>query len=157
MAIANVPSSLEEVIAATDQALAMAPVEYPPTLPAKHELLGAPDWYPFEHEAWPVGEAIRHAFKAHPSLKRDSRAIEAVLHVIEHRHLRRGRQSFVMAISFVAARPFAPRVAAFLADPDIDGQVIRTLIGMKAAGYADAVRPHLSARHAWIRRYAKRY
>jgi hypothetical protein len=157
MPLVTVPTTAHELVAATEQALALAPAQYPPTLPGKPELLGAPERYPFEHQAWPIGEAIRQAFLAHPALRRSAQSVEAVVRVIEQRNLRTGRQSFVMAIGFVAARPFAPRIAAFLADPDIGGHVIGTLAKMKAAGYVEEVRPLLQSTYAWVRRAAKRY
>ena len=40
-----------------------------------------------------------------------------------------------MALGFVAAREFADTVAPFLSDPDVEGQVLDTLIKMKAPGY----------------------
>ena len=72
-------------------------------------------------------------------------------------NLRRGRQSFVMALGFTGAAHLAPRVARFLADPDVDGQVIDTLLKMRAPGFVAAVRPLLTDTHAWIRNLAKKY
>jgi len=46
-----IPTSEEEVLEACEGALRMAPEQWPPTLPPSKELLGAPAWYPFEHEA----------------------------------------------------------------------------------------------------------
>jgi hypothetical protein len=71
--------------------------------------------------------------------------------------LRRGRQSFVMAIGFVSARPYAERLSKFASDPDIDAQVVDTLLKMKAPGFRDKVEPLLASKMTWIRNLAKRY
>jgi len=73
-----VPKSEEEVLAACDDALRLAPTQWPPTLPASKELLGAPEWYPFEHEAWGIGESIRRGFVQHPHWKRNTSLISKV-------------------------------------------------------------------------------
>ena len=114
-------------------------------------------WYSFEHEAWPVGESIRRAFARHPRLKKNRPLISKVIEVATCRNLRRGRQSFIMTVGFVAARDFAPMLLPFLDDPDVDGHVIDTLLKMKAPGYSLAVAPLAQSKKPWIRRLAKRY
>lgn len=150
-------TSSQDVIAACAAAKALGPAEVPPDLPPDPKLNGVPGWCGFEWDAWPVGEAIRQSFQTTPSLKRDRRVLDAVLGVVRHRPLRRGRQSFVMALGFTGAATYAPALAEFLSDPDIDGQVLDTLLRMRAAGYGGAVAPLLEDRHAWIRKLARRY
>ena len=60
--------ALADVRAACQRARALAPAAHPPDLPTKPELLGAPDWHPFEHAAWALGEDVRQALKRAPSL-----------------------------------------------------------------------------------------
>jgi hypothetical protein len=62
---------------------------YPATLPASKELLGAPEWHPFEHAVWPIAELL----------------------------------------------------VPFLSGPDVDGQVLYTLLTMKASGFAREAEP----------------
>lgn len=145
-------------------ALALAPDTYPPDLPPQKGPLApgrampeVSDWYRFEHQTWPMGEEVRQTFQKWPRLKRDPAATESVMEVVECAALRRGRQSFVMALGFTAAAHLAPRVARFLNDPDIDGQVIDTLLRMKASGFSEDVKPSLTAQHTWIRNLAKKY
>jgi hypothetical protein len=156
-AIVTAYKTPEEIVAACHESLSMAPTAYPPDLPAREDLLGAPGWYSFENSAWPIGEDIRQSFKAVPKLKRSPEALEAVMSVVEQTHLRRGRQSFVMALGFTAASFLAGRVACFLSDKDVDGQVIDTLLKMRAPGFVAAVRPLLEADKTWIRNLAKKY
>jgi len=152
-----VPASEEEVFAACEQALLLAPAEYPATLPPSKELLGAPEWHSFEHEAWPIGESIRRAFRENPKLKRKDAVLAKVMEVATCRNLRRGRQSFIMALGFVAAEKHAKTLIPFLNDGDVAGQVVHTLIKMKAAGFAGEVAPLLQSDKTWIRRLAKQY
>jgi len=62
-----------------------------------------------------------------------------------------------MAIGFVGARQFAMTLVPFLSDSDVDGQVLDTLLKMKAGDYAQAVVPLAQSKKAWIRRLARRY
>jgi hypothetical protein len=61
-------ASEEEILAACGEAIRLAPAEFPPNLPPSKELFGAPEWYPFENQAWPIGESIRQAFVRDPRL-----------------------------------------------------------------------------------------
>jgi hypothetical protein len=152
-----VPASEEQLIAACNAALRLAPTKYPPDLPISEKLLGASEWYSFEQDAWSIGESVRRAFTQHPQLKRKPSLLFKVLEVATCRNLRRGRQSFIMALGFVAARPLAPEIAEFVADPDVDGQVIYTLLKMRVAGYTEAVAPLLQSNKTWIRQLAGKY
>ena len=153
----SVPNSEEEVLAACRQALRLAPADHPPTLPTSKELLGAPEWYPFEREAWAIGESVRRAFAQHPRLKKNASLISKVAEVATCRNLRRGRQSFIMAMGFVSACPFAASLLASLNDPDVDGQVVHTLLKMRANGCARSMGHLLHSDKVWIRRLAKKY
>jgi hypothetical protein len=62
-----------------------------------------------------------------------------------------------MALGFVAARQHAKTLSPLLRDPDVDGQVLDTLIKMKASGFASEVEPLLQCDKTWIRNLAKRY
>jgi hypothetical protein len=150
-------STSEDFIRTAANVVRAAPVDFPPTLPSRPELLGAPEWYRFELDVWPIGEVIRQSFIHSPKMKKDWGTLEAIVRVVECKNLRRGRQSFVMALAFVGAREFAPRLAVFLDDPDLDGQVVDTLIKMKAPGYTEAVGKLMSSENLWIRKLAKRY
>jgi hypothetical protein len=119
--------------------------------------LGAPEWYPIENEAWPIGERVRQAFVSNPRLKERENILAKVVDVATYKNLRRGRQSFIMALGFVSARHYAERLAVFLSDPDVDGQVLEALIKMKAPNYTREVRLLLESDKAWIRRLARKY
>lgn len=45
------PESEEQVLAACEAALRLAPADWLPDLPISNTLLGVRDWYPFEHAA----------------------------------------------------------------------------------------------------------
>jgi hypothetical protein len=62
-----------------------------------------------------------------------------------------------MAIGFVAACPHASSLAGLLGDPDVNGQVVYTLLKMKVGGFANDVAPLLQSEKSWIRRLAKKY
>jgi hypothetical protein len=147
-----------EILAACEAAIRLAPVEFPPTLPPSEELLGAPGWYAFEHQAWPIGESVRQAFSKNPRLRRREVLLSKVAQVATCWNLRRGRQSFVMALGFVSARHYAELLAEFLDDPDVDGHVLRTLFKMRASGFArEANLLLLHSDTSWKRRWAQKY
>ena len=62
-----------------------------------------------------------------------------------------------MAIGFVDARQYAEALIPFLSDSDVDGQIIYTLLKMRASGHAHAVRGLLESEKTWIRRLARKY
>jgi hypothetical protein len=128
--------------------------ELPPS--EKSLALGAAEWYPFEREAWPLGEHIRLAFVRNRKLRTRS-AFSKVIEVCLDRTLRRGRQSFVMALEFPQAREFASALLPLLSESDVDGQVLGTLLKMKAYGFSNQAAPLLHADQAWKRRFAHRY
>ena len=149
--------SLADIRAACQHAVALAPLAYPPDLPSKPELLGAPDWYPFEHTPCALGEEIRQAFKRTSGLKHNSAVLESIADVVDTINLRRGRQSFVMALGFKAAAGLAQRIAAHLSDRDVAGQCVDTLLKMRAPGFAAEVALLRDDDQTWVRRLARKY
>lgn len=135
----------------------MAPKEFLPTLPGAKQLFEVPLWHSFENEAWPIGESIRLAFVKNPRFRKNDAVLAKVIEVATCRNLRRGRQSFILALGFVAAQKYAKTLIPSLSDPDVDGQVIDTLIKMKAPGFAHEVAPLLHSKRTWIRRLAEKY
>jgi hypothetical protein len=147
----------DEIFSACAAAEALAPKEFPPTLPPNPKLHGAPDWYSFEHGAWPIGEKIRQASVATPSLKKNKRIQLRIAKVIENRNLRRGRQPFVMSLAHVAAAEMKDKIAPFLSDPDIDGQVVDSLHKMKCFEFTREVSTLLESDKTWIKNKAMQY
>ncbi len=132
----------------------------PNTIPPDQEIdpgYGQPKWYQFEHEAWAFGEQARQAFSHNRSWKRDPQLQLTVLEVATRRHLRRGRQSWVMALGFTAARQQAPALVEYLADPDVDGHVLDTLLKMRVGDFAAQVWPLTRHEQTWVRKLARRY
>ena len=103
-----IPESEEQIVAECKRALSLASMDWPPTLPPSQYSWGAPEWYSFEQEAWLIGEGIRQAFAKQPKLRKSS-IFGNVAEVACCRNLRRGRQSFTMALAYVAAREYAPK------------------------------------------------
>jgi hypothetical protein len=62
-----------------------------------------------------------------------------------------------VALGFVAAKGYAEILAPFLSGPEIDGQVLDTLIKMKVFGYTAEIEKLLYSHKAWIRRLAREY
>jgi hypothetical protein len=154
---ASTLEALADIRAACQKARALAPTDYPPDLPAKPELLGAPDWYPFEHTVWALGEDVRQALTRAPSLRRDVALLGSIAEVLDTVNLRRGRQSFAMALGFKGAAPLAPRLAEHLSDGDLRGHIVQALLKIGAPGFASAVAPLLNDKQTWIRRLARTY
>jgi hypothetical protein len=145
-----VPASEEEVVAACELAIGLAPFEWLADLPAPGGLpgsLGLPQWHAFERDTWPIGESIRRAFVQFPKLKKRAALIGKVVEVATHRNLRRGRQSFVMAMGFVDTSQYAATLVPFLSDSDVDGQIVHTLLKKMSLG----TRPRRRLA-AWVKR-----
>lgn len=145
-----------EVIEIARNALLLAPTAFPADQPVDR-FSGQPKWFPFEIRCWELGEQIRRQLVESPRLRDDSRVGGAILEVIEHNHLRRGRQSFVMLLGSVKFASFAPRLVRWVSDPDVAGHVVDTLLKMRASGYVDVVRPYIASEFSWIRRKAKTF
>jgi hypothetical protein len=159
-----VPASEEEVVATCELAIGLAPLEWLADLPSPERVagsLGLRQWHAFERDTWPIGEAIRRAFVQFPKLKKRTALIGKVVEVATHRNLRRGRQSFLMAMGFVYASQYAATLVPFLRDSDVDGQIVHTLLKMRASGYARVVATLLGSKEAWklllARKYIERY
>lgn len=145
----------DEICHHCHRAINMGPREVLANLPATAD--GVPQWHSFEHVIWQLGETIRQELAANTRLRRDPDVQECLLSVAETPALRRGRQPFVMILGFRAAASHAPRIAKLLADPDVNGQALDTLLKLRATGYDEQVRPLLNSPYLWVRRCAKRY
>ncbi len=150
--------SIEEIVCAAKQLCARSPKLSPSdlTTPGRHtsdEL----EWNQLEYKAWTLGEVIRQTLVKNPKLKASPVVLESILEVVECRGLRRGRQSFLLSLSFAGAAHFAPRIAPFLKDNDVSGHALNALIRMRAIGYAAEVVPLLDAKHTWVRKLANQY
>ena len=135
----------------------LAPSEFPKDLSSKKELLENPDWYDFEHQVWKIGETVRQIFVKNPKLKKDKDILNEILEIIKTVNLRRGRQSFVLLLGFIGAKSFAPELALFLEDKDINGHILDTLLKMRANGYTEKVKPLLNSDTTWIKNLARKY
>lgn len=62
-----------------------------------------------------------------------------------------------MALGFVDSSEHAPTLVRFLSDPDVDGQVLDTLIKIRAGEFADQVWPLANHQQAWVQKLARRY
>jgi hypothetical protein len=147
----------EEIVGACLAASSLAPLDFPPDLPTTPLLSGAPGWYDFEEQTWPIGEAIERSLKSNPSLRLDTASTSAILSVVHCVNLRRGRQSFVMALGHKAVVLHAPTLAAYLNDQDICGHVLDALLKMQAPDFAEQVSVLLNHKQSWVRRLARRY
>lgn len=148
---------MKDILTILDEVDLLTPLEFPEDLPTKKELLGNFAWYDFEIKVWELGENIRYLFLQNPKLKKDKDIINKILKVIKTTNLRRGRQSFVLLLGFVGAKSFAPEIALFVDDKDINGHVLDTLLKMKAKGYADKIKSLINSDVTWIRNLAKKY
>jgi hypothetical protein len=157
MIVTEICKTPEAIVAACLKAKALAPVDVPPNLPADAAICNVPAWYGFESAAWGIGETLRQSFSASSKLKKDNGAVQAVLAVIQYRNLRRGRESFVMALGFTAAAAHAGVLAGLIGDSDIDGHIVSTLLKMRAPGYPAQVARLANHKQIWVRRLVRRY
>ena len=157
MLVTALYKSPEDIVAACLSARAIAPNRFPADLPPDSLIPDVPAWQEFERTSWGIGENIRQSLFLNPSFRKKHEVIQAILDVVQHRNLRRGRQSFVMLLGFTGAAKHAASVASFAKDPDNQGHVVDALLKMRAAGFASQVNGLESHRQAWIRRLAQRY
>jgi len=146
----------DELIALCRKTIRLAPAERPPDLPIL-ESAGVPDWYPFERKGWANGETARQTLIGRRNWKRDQQLQQEMLAVATHEPLRRGRQSWLMALGFVDAQPLANRIAPFLTDPNVDGHVIDALLKMRSPDYVSEIWRLSKHEQPWIRKLARRY
>ncbi len=149
--------SVNEIYNLLAKAKMFAPLEFPKDLPTRKELLGNSDWYDFEIQTWNIGENIRQLFVVNPTLRKNKDILDKILEIIKTVNLRRGRQSFVLLLGFVGAKPLAPELVDFLEDKDIDGHILDTLLKMKAGEYTKQIKPLLNSNATWIKNLAKKY
>jgi len=147
----------EQVLAACEEALALAPPGRLPDLPPTQFSAGEPDWYPFEHQAWGIGETIWRGLRTHRGLRRDPATLEKILQVANCQALRRGRQSFILSLGFSGASHLAEKLALMLGDSDVEGHVASALLKMRAPGFAKPVERLLASDRGWVRRTARLY
>ena len=157
MIVTDICKTSEAIVAACLKAKALAPLDVPPDLPPDPTICNVPAWYGFETAAWGIGETLRLSFCASSKLKHDTGAVQAVLGIIQYRNLRRGRESFVMALGFTAAARYAGALAELIGDSDIEGHIVSTLLKMRAPGYAPQVAQLANHKQIWVRRLVKRY
>src|SRR5688572_28982540 len=86
---------------------ASLPREEMPDLPPGPLTQGEPEWYPFEHEIWKVGESIRQVMNDKPSLRGDPELLNAFQRIACDSRAKRGRQTFVLLFAYQACAPFA--------------------------------------------------
>ena len=139
------------------QAEAAIPSELLPDLPPGLYTSGAPELYPWEHQIWRHGEAVRQILSQKKSLRKDSELQDAFVRVACNRNAKRGRQSFVMLLGYTCCVRRAPEIVGQLGDPCVAGHVIDTLLKMRCPDYVAEVQPFTSDTIAWIRNKAKTY
>jgi hypothetical protein len=150
----GVRSAIDDALA---RAQALIPTTQLPYLPTTPELRGAPEWYPFEHQVWKVGEDIRQQFRREPRLRKDAALQLQIMHVACNRRALRGRQSFVLLLGYRGASAHGEELASQLDDHGVAGQIIHALYFMRARGFTARVWPFLEDEKAWIRKEARRY
>lgn len=139
------------------RAKAIIPTTLLPPLPTTPELRGEPQWYPFEHHVWTLGEEIRQFIGTMPRLRKDEALQFGILEVACDRRALRGRQSFILLLAHRAAAAHGAAIAGQLDDPGVAGHIINTLYLMRARGFMSQVWPFLEDEKTWVRREARRY
>jgi hypothetical protein len=139
------------------RAKTIIPTSVLPPLPITPELRGDPQWYPFEHQVWTLGEEIRQSIATMPRLRKDVALQMDILEVACDRRARRGRQSFILLLAHRAAAAHGTAIAGQLDDPGVAGHVIKALYLMRARGFISQVWPFLEDEKTWVRREARRY
>jgi len=127
------PTSRSIVEGLLAQAKPLVPDGPSAPLPPMDGFPDIPQWHPFEHSLWSIGERIRQALNCQPKLRGDHSLYAKFLTIVQNRHAMRGRQSFVLLFAYRRCVAWATDLAALLPDPDIDGQITFALYKMRAA------------------------
>ena len=134
----------------------LIPNENLPDLPFMPEVPDVHDWYAFENALWDKGEEIRQLILM--SRKKPNKVqVQRICDICVNPFAKRGRQSFVMLLGKKCYAEYAPAIAPFLSDDDIDGHVADTLFKMGVTGYISQMQPLTQHNRAWIRNIAKKY
>ena len=138
------------------EAESLVPNEKLPDLPFMPEAPDVHDYYRFELDLWDKGEEIRQLIfdsKKKPNIHQ----IKRILDICTNPLAKRGRQSFVMLLGKKCYAEYAPIIAPFLSDDDIDGHVVDTLYKMGTPNYVSQIQPFNKHKRTWIRNVAKKY
>lgn len=138
------------------EAESLVPNEKLPNLPFMPEAPDVHDYYRFELDLWDKGEEIRQLIfdsKKKPNIDQ----IKRILDICTNPLAKRGRQSFVMLLGKKCYAEYAPIIASFLSDEDIDGHVVDTLYKMGTPNYISQIQPFTKHKRTWIRNIAKKY
>lgn len=147
----------QEILRLISEAEALVPARLEPDLPPGKSTAGEPDWHPFEHEVWQIGERIRQLLNACKVLRCDHRLHEAIVRMCQNRAAKRGRQSFILLLGYSCCDYLAYAISSELGDSGVQGHVVHTLLKMRVAGFFTRVEPLTRSRFAWIRNKANTY
>lgn len=134
----------------------LIPNENLPDLPFIPEAPDVHDWYRFEHDLWDKGEEIRQLI-SDSKKKPNCEQIKRICDICANPFAKRGRQSFIMLLGKKCYVQYAPVIAPFLSDDDIDGHVVDTLYKMGTPDYISQIQPLTNHKRIWIRNIAKKY
>ena len=144
---------LDKILSETE---ALIPSEALPDLPFMPEAPDVHDYYRFELDLWDKGEEIRQLI-LDSKKKPNHDQIKRICDICTNPSAGRGRQSFVMLLGKKCYAEYAPAIAPFLSDDDIDGHVVDTLYKMGTPYYVAQIQPFTKHKRAWIRNIAKKY
>ena len=138
------------------EAESLIPNEALPDLPFMPEAPDVHDYYRFELDLWDKGEEIRQLiFNSKKKPNQDQ--FKRICYICINPYAKRGRRSFVMLLGKKCYAKYAPVIAPFLSDDDIDGHVVDTLYKMGTSDYVSQIQPFTKHKRAWIRNIAKKY
>ena len=134
----------------------LIPKESLPDLPFIPEVPDVHDWYRFENDLWNKGEEVRQLI-LNSKKKPNREQVKRICEICTNPVAKRGRQSFVMLLGRKCYTEYAPIIAPFLSDDDIDGHVVDTLYKMGISDYVSQIQPLTKHKRTWIRNIAKKY
>ncbi|MBQ7302375.1 MAG: hypothetical protein IJW89_02195 [Clostridia bacterium] len=138
------------------EAESLIPNEALPDLPFMPEAPDVHDYYRFELDLWDKGEEIRQLI-FNSKKKPNHEQIKRICSICINPFAKRGRQSFVMLLGKKCYAEYAPLIAPFLSDDDINGHVADTLYKMGTPDYISQIHPLVEHKRTWIRNIAKKY
>jgi len=119
---------------------------------------GVETWLEFEYRTWALGEGLRQVLPLKKNWKQSSELWDVVAKIAEDRELRHGSQPYFELLARYGGTKHHQVLLSGLDNECVQGHAVKALRIAGVVGAEERVaKIQSSARHAWVRREAKKY